>query len=122
MAKANMAATNEVGQFQNSSADSQIIDQTIQLKLSDQFRPYYLISGMLFIFTVLEWYRWIEEIPPVPFIISGLFFISLVIAFVKQRQFHQEIGFLSNGKKGEKHISHYLKSAINGSNTRVFKI
>ena len=119
--KAHVAATDEIDLFQASNTDSQIIDQTIQMKLSDQFRPYILISGMLLLFTLLEWYRWLEQLPPVPILMSGLFIFSVVIAFVKQRQFHQEIGFLSYGKKGEKSISYYLKNLINSSNARVFK-
>lgn len=120
MAKASTAVSDELDQSP-SSTDSQIIDQTIQMKLSDQFRPYILISGMLFLFTLLEWYRWFEELPPVPIVMSGLFVISVVISFVKQRQFHQEIGFLHYGKKGEQPISYYIKSIANENNTRIFK-
>ena len=121
MAKAHVTATDEIDDYQASSTDSQIIDQTIQMKLTDQFRPYILISGTLFLFTLLEWYRWFEQLPPVPIIMSGLFIFSVAIAFVKQRQFHQEIGFLNYGKKGEKPISHYLRNIVNRTNAGVFK-
>jgi len=103
------------------SNDSQFIDQAIQTKLSDQFRPYYLISAMLFIFTLLEWYRWHEGLPPVPFVISILFLVSAVIAYFKQLQFKQELGFLSYGKRGEKSISEYIKDLSKGNNIRVFR-
>ncbi len=43
MAKANVDVSNTSSQ-KISSNDSQIIDHTIQTKLSDQFPPYYLIS------------------------------------------------------------------------------
>lgn len=107
---------------QTSIADeSQIIDQTIQTKLSDQFRPYYLISGMLFAFALLEWFRWFKQLPPVPYIMSFLFVISLIIAFIKQRQFSQELGFLNFGKKGERTISEYIHDLTLHNNVRVFK-
>ena len=102
-------------------SESQIIDQTIQTKLSDQFRPYYLISGMLFAFALLEWFRWYKQLPPVPYIISGLFLISLAIAYVKQREFSQELGFLNFGKKGEKTISEYIRDLTFQNNVRVYK-
>ena len=103
------------------ASESQIIDQTIQTKLSDQFRPYYLISGMLFAFALLEWFRWYKELPPVPYIVTGLFLISLAIAYIKQRQFSEELGFLSFGKRGEKGISEYIQDLTIQNNVRVFK-
>ena len=103
------------------SNDSQFIDQAIQTKLSDQFRPYYLICAMLFIFTMLEWYRWHEGLPPLPFIMSILFLVSAVIAYFKQQQFKQELGFLSYGKQGEKSISEYIKELSNKNSLRVFR-
>ena len=103
------------------SNDSQFIDQAIQTKLSDQFRPYYLISAMIFIFTLFEWYRWQESLPPVPFMMSILFLISVVIAYVKQQQFKQELGFLSTGKRGEKLISEYINDLSKDNNIRVFR-
>ena len=103
------------------SDDSQIIDQAIQTKLSDQFRPYYLISAILFIFTLFEWYRWHEDLPPVPFIMSILFLISAVVAYFKQLKFKQEIGFLSYGKQGEKPIAEYITELSKINNIRIFQ-
>ncbi len=103
------------------STDSQIIDQAIQSKLSNQFRPYYLISAMLFIFTLLEWYRWYEDLPPAPFTISILFLVSVVIAYFKQQQFKQELGFLSYGKQGERPISDYIRDLSKANSLRIFQ-
>ena len=101
--------------------DNHFIDQAIQTKLTDQFRPYYLISAILFIFTLFEWYRWNKDLPPVPFMMSILFLISVVIAYFKQQQFKQELGFLNYGKKGERSISEYIKDLSNRYSLRVFR-
>ena len=60
-------------------------------------------------------------LPPVPFAMSVLFLISVVIAYFKQRQFRQEIGFLHYGKQGEQLVSEYIRDISTEYNIRVFQ-
>jgi len=96
-------------------------DKIVREKLDKRIRPYFLITGFLFAFLLLETYRWYMDVPPMPYVVLGLFMVSVVFVAYQLSDYQDHFRFLRLGKKGEPHISDVIQSYSDQSGSTVYK-
>ena len=93
----------------------------VREKLHRRIRPYFLITGFLFAFLLLETYRWYMNIPPMPIVVFGLFVASVVFVVYQLADYKDHFRFLRLGKKGEPLVDDAIKSHSDQTGSTVYK-
>ncbi len=96
-------------------------DKIVREKLDQRIRPYFLITGFLFAFLLLETYRWHMQIPPMPIVVLGLFIASLIFVMFQLADYKDHFRFLRLGKKGEAKISNVIKDYCEQTGSTTYK-
>lgn len=115
--------SDNAAEYDNVLDDVQISQQDtiVREKLDQRIRPYFLITGFLFAFLLLETYRWYMQIPPMPFVVLGLFIASVVFVVFQLSDYKDHFRFLRLGKKGEPRIADVIKAHSNEAGSTVYK-
>ncbi len=96
-------------------------DKIVREKLEQRIRPYFLITGFLFAFLLLEIYRWYMQVPPMPYVVLGLFLASVVFVAFQLSDYKDHFRFLRLGKKGEPNLDDVVKHHSDESGSTVYK-
>ena len=96
-------------------------DGIVREKLDRIIRPYFLVTGFLFAFLMLEIYRWYMNVPPMPFVVFGLFIASVVFVAYQLADYKDHFRFLRLGIKGEPLLYEAIKSHSNQTGSTVYK-
>ncbi len=96
-------------------------DNIVREKLDQRIRPYFLITGFLFAFLLVETYRWYMHVPPMPIVIFGLFIASIVFVAYQLVDYKDHFRFLRLGKKGEPLLHDAVKSHSEQTGSAVYK-
>lgn len=96
-------------------------DKIVREKLDHRIRPYFLITGFLFAFLLLEVYRWYMQIPPMPYVVLGLFIASVVFVVYQLSDYKDHFRFLRLGKMGEPQASDVITSYSDETGSTVYK-
>lgn len=115
--------SDNAAEYDNVIEDVQISQQDtiVREKLDQRIRPYFLITGFLFAFLLLETYRWYMQIPPMPFVVLGLFIASVVFVAFQLSDYKDHFRFLRLGKKGEPRIADVIKVHSNEAGSTIYK-
>ena len=96
-------------------------DNIVREKLDQRIRPYFLITGFLFAFLLLETYRWYMQIPPMPVVVLGLFIVSVIFVLFQLSDYKDHFRFLRLGKKGEPQITDVIKVYSEQTGSTIYK-
>ncbi len=96
-------------------------DSIVREKLDQRIRPYFLITGFLFAFLLIETYRWYMDIPPMPIVILGLFIASLVFVVYQLADYKDHFRYLHLGKRGEPLLADVVKNHSDQTGSSVYK-
>lgn len=96
-------------------------DRIVREKLDQRIRPYFLITGFLFAFLLIETYRWYMDIPPMPIVIFGLFVASLIFVVYQLADYKDHFRFLHLGKRGEPLLADVIKQHSDQTGSSVYK-
>ena len=96
-------------------------DGIVREKLDRRIRPYFLITGFLFAFLLIETYRWYMNIPPMPIVVFGLFIASVVFVAYQLADYKDHFRFLRLGKQGEPLLQDVIKSHSDQTGSTVYK-
>jgi len=96
-------------------------DSIVREKLDQRIRPYFLITGFLFAFLLVETYRWYMNIPPMPIVVFGLFVASVVFVAYQLADYKDHFRFLRLGKRGEPLLHDAIKSHSDQTGSTVYK-
>lgn len=105
--------------LESSQANHQ--DSIVREKLDQRIRPYFLITGFLFAFLLVETYRWYMNVPPMPIVVFGLFVASIVFVVYQLADYKDHFRFLRLGKKGEPLLHDEIKSHSEQTGSTVYK-
>ncbi|MFK7795461.1 MAG: nuclease-related domain-containing protein [Gammaproteobacteria bacterium] len=96
-------------------------DSIVREKLDQRIRPYFLITGFLFAFLLLETYRWYMGVPPMPIVVLGLFIASVVFVAYQLADYKDHFRFLRLGKQGEPQLQDAIKLHSDQTGSTVYK-
>mgnify|MGYP003645763655 FL=1 len=96
-------------------------DRIVREKLDRRIRPYFLITGFLFAFLLVETYRWYMNIPPMPIVVFGLFLASVVFVAYQLADYKDHFRFLRLGKRGEPLLHDVIKLYSDQTGSSVYK-
>ncbi len=96
-------------------------DSIVRDKLDRRIRPYFLITGFLFAFLLLETYRWYMNVPPMPIVVFGLFVASVVFVIYQLADYKDHFRFLRLGKRGEPLLDDAIKMHSDQTGSTVYK-
>ena len=115
--------SDNAAEYNNVLEDMQFGQQDIIVreKLDQRMRPYFLITGFLFAFLLLETYRWYMQVPPMPFVVLGLFVASVVFVVFQLSDYKDHFRFLRLGKKGEPHLADVIKTYSDENGSTVYR-
>ena len=118
----NMQSENAVGYddlLESSQVNHQ--DNIVKEKLDQRIRPYFIITGFLCAFVLLETYRWYVQAPPMPLVVLGLFVASVVFVVYQLIEFKDHMRFLKLGKRGEPLLIDVIKEYSEQTGGTVYK-
>jgi len=96
-------------------------DEIIRAKFQQRLRPYFLVTGFLFAFLLLEVFRWYSNSPPLPAVVLGLFFISMAFAIYQLRDFKDQLRFIRLGKNGEPALWDIISKYSEQTGSTIYK-
>lgn len=96
-------------------------NRIVKEKLDQRIRPYFLITGFLFSFLLIEIYRWYMDIPLMPLLVLALFLASLVFVVYQLTDYKDHFRFLRLGKHGEPSLSEVIKDHSDQNGSSVYK-
>ncbi len=96
-------------------------DKIVREKIDQRIRPYFLITGFLFVFLMLELYRWHMQVPPMPVVVLALFAVSLVLVAVQLKDYKDHFRFLRLGKKGEPNTADVIHKHSQETGSTIYK-
>lgn len=95
------------------------VDRELLNLLFDEVLLYISAAGIFMTMALLEWYRWLSDAPPSPFLMSGVALIAIAVAAWKIRKTKPKIEALKLGRDGEKAVAQYL-DRLRERGARVF--
>ena len=96
-------------------------DIIVREKLDQRIRPYFLVTGFLFAFLLLETYRWYMNVPPMPIVVLGLFVALLVFVVFQLADYKDHFRYLRLGKQGEPLLPEVIKAHSDQTGSTIYK-
>ena len=104
--------------------DSKILqtqDDVILERFRQRIKPYFIVTGFLFAFLLLEIFRWMTNAPPLPIVVGGLFIISMSFVLFQIKDCKDDLKFVRLGKHGEPDVIDVLNEIGNDSEQTIHK-
>ena len=95
------------------------VDRHLHDVVYDDILTYTMITFVLVVLAVLEWWRWFSKTPPVPWAYTFLAAVAVVVSIWKIRGALQKVQRLKLGRDGEKAVGQFL-DRLRESGAQIF--
>lgn len=96
-------------------------DEVILERFRQRIKPYFIVTGFLFAFLLLELFRWLTSAPPLPIVVGGLFIISMSFVLFQIKDFKDDLKFVRLGKHGEPNVLDVLNAKVEENEFTIHK-
>lgn len=87
----------------------QSLDEEIHRIWDDEIAPLLFAVATLFLFTVMEWWKWYSKTPPQPLLFTGLTILGVLCVLFKFIPARRRVRQLRQARDGEKAVGQYLE-------------